>query len=63
MLTDKERKLGLFLQTQIQNQQLIKALDKLRQQGYEELQSRTGACRWEFINRFGLITNFSSEEK
>ncbi len=63
MLTDKERKLGLFLQTQIQNQQLIKALDKLRQQGYEELQSRTVACRWEFINRFGLIANFSSEEK
>jgi hypothetical protein len=63
MLTDKERKLGLFIQTQIQTQQLIKALDKLRQQGYEELQFRTETCRWEFIGRFGLITNFNSEEK
>ena len=63
MLTDKERKLGLFIQTQIQTQQLIKALDKLRQQGYEELQFRTETCRWEFIDRFGLITNFNSEEK
>ena len=63
MLTDKERKLGLFIQTQIQTQQLIKALDKLRQQGYEELQSHTETCRWEFIDRFGLIPNFNSEEK
>ncbi len=59
MITDEERKLGLFIQTQ----QLIKVLDKLRQQGYEELQSHTETCRWEFIDRFGLIPNFNSEEK
>ncbi len=59
MITDEERKLGLFIQTQ----QLIKELNKLQQQGYEELQSRTGTGRWEFINRIDLITNFSSKEK
>ena len=59
MITDEERKLGLFIQTQ----QLIKELDKLGQQGYEELQPRTGTGRWEFINRIDLITNFSSKEK
>ena len=59
MITDEERKLGLFIQTQ----QLIKELDKRRQQGYEELQSRTGTGRWEFIKRFGLITSFNSKEK
>ena len=59
MITDKERKLGLFIQTQ----QLIKELGKLQQQGYEELQSRTGTGRWEYINRIGLITNFNSKEK
>ncbi len=59
MITDEERKLGLFIQTQ----QLIKELDRLRQQDYEKLQCRTGTDRWEFINRIDLITNFSSKEK
>ena len=59
MITNEERKLGLFIQTQ----QLIKELDKWRQQGYEELQSRTSTDRWEFINRIGLITNFNRKEK
>ena len=59
MITDEERKVGLFIQTQ----QLIKELDQLRQQGFEELQSRTGTGRWEFINRIDLLTNLSSKEK
>ena len=59
MITDEERKLGLFIQTQ----QLIKELGKLRQQDYEELQCRTVTGRWEFINRIDLITNLSSKEK
>jgi len=59
MINMKERKLGLFIQTQ----QLMKELDKLRRQDYEELQLRTSTGRGEFVNLMDLITSFNSEGK
>jgi len=57
MINMKERKLGLF----IQSQQLMKELDKLRRQDYEELQLRARAGRREFVNLIDLITSFNSK--
>ncbi len=59
MITKKERKLGLFIQTQ----QLMKKLDKLGRQDYEELELRTGTGRTEFVNFMDLITNFNNRGK
>ena len=55
MITLKERKLGLFIQTQ----QIVKELEKLRRQDYKELQLSTSTGRGEFINRIDLITSFN----
>ncbi len=57
MISMKERKLGLFIQTQ----QLMKELDKLRRQDYEELQLPTSTGRGEFVNLMDLITSFNSK--
>ena len=57
MINMKERKLGLFIQTQ----QLMKELDKLRRQDYEELQLPTRTGRGEFVNLIDLITSFNSK--
>ncbi len=59
MINMKERKIGLFIQTQ----QLMKELDKLRRQDYEELQLRTSTGYGEFANLMDLITSFNSEGK
>ncbi len=59
MISKKERKLGLFIQTQ----QLVKELDKLRRQDYGELQLRTRAGRGVFVDSIDLIASFNSKGK
>ena len=59
MISNEERKIGLFMQIQ----KLIKELQKFRQQEYEELQLSTRTSRLEFINGVDLISNFNSKEK
>jgi hypothetical protein len=55
MITDVERKLGIFMRTQ----QLIKELDKLGRQDYEEVGFYTDTHRYEVINSLESITNFN----
>ncbi len=57
MISMKERKLGLFIQTQ----QLMKELDRLRWQGYEESQLHARADRREFANLMDLVTSINSK--
>ena len=59
MISMKERKLGLFIQTQ----QLMKELDKLRRQDYGELQLRTLAGRRAFVDSIDLIASSDSKRK
>ncbi len=59
MISMKERKLGLFIHTQ----QLMKKLDKLRRQDYEELELRTRAGRGVFIDLIDLIASSDSKRK
>ena len=42
---------------------LMKELDKIRRQDYEDLQLRTRAGREAFVESIDLITNFNSKEK